>query len=259
MRLIVTLILLLAGFTVSAQNDQLEYDEKKWPLNKVFHYSKSNWDGSNKGYVSVYFKDGLWIESLKWHEGHAQATVVPAKINPETFTVTHFKNFRCQQGQCRQLGEMYWDEAVDGYIMQLGEVTDTVTNIPAYWHSYDFDFASLMSAFLFKKHPDSHQFHRADFQEVSGKFSFGPIGLIEMIYDKETPINGVNCHLYQINGPGLEQKGGEIWFEAKNMLLRGFKIQLPDESSYHSVDFQYLRQERMSPSQWEDFKQQKWE
>lgn len=154
---------------------------------------------------------------------------------------------------------MFWDKSVDGFVLQLGEITDTITNIPSYWHSYDFDFASLMTAFLFKKAPDSHQFHRADFQEQDGNFSFGPIGLVEMTYLRPTQIDGVDCHLYQINGPGLQQKGGEIWFDRESMLLRGFKIELPDESSYQNVDFQYLGKEQMSPERWEQFKRQKWD
>ena len=251
-------MLLFCTWPITAQNGQLEFDEQKWPLHTVVHYSKSNWDGSNKGFVSVYFKENQWIESLKWHEGHRQATVVPAKINPETFNVSHFKNFRCQEGACNQLGDMYWDEAIKGFVLQVGEFRDTVTNIPSYWHSYDFDFASLMTAFLFKKESTDHQFYRADFQELEGKFIFGPIGLIGMTYLKTTSINDVNCHLYQINGPGLHQKGGEIWFDEENMLLRGFKIELPDESSYNNVDFQYLGQEQMNPAQWEKFKNQKW-
>jgi len=243
---------------VAAQNSQLEFVEEKWPLHTVIHYSKANWDGSNKGYVSVYFKDKQWMESLKWHEGQKQATVVPAKIDHTTFNVSHFKNFRCQEGQCRQLGEMFWNEAIGGFVLQLGELNDTITNIPSYWHSYDFDFGSLMAAFLFKKAPDTHQFHRADFQEQGGNFSFGPIGLIEMTYVGKNQVQGVDCHLYSINGPGLHDRGGKIWFDVKNMLMRGFKIELPDESSYNNVDFQYLGQEQMNPTEWEEFKQQKW-
>jgi hypothetical protein len=250
--------LILTYQMLSAQTDQLKFDKTHWPTHRVIHYSKANWDGSNKGFVSVYFKDHEWIEALKWHQGHKQATIVPAKINHETFNVTYFKNFRCQHGKCTPLGEMYWDQYVQGFILHLGDVTDTVTNLPNYWHSYDFDFSSLMTAFLFKNNTESHVFERTDFQEIDGRFTFGAIGQIKMTYEGEQVINGHSCHLYGIDGPGLNHKGGEIWFDKKTLLLKGFKIKEPDESSYNNVDFQFLGQEQMSPERWENFKKEKY-
>lgn len=249
MRLFLRLILYTFSQFLTAQISDIEFDPDRWPEGSVALYTKSNWDGTNKGHIAIYFKDDVTIESLKWHEGHPQATVVTARVNPQTFNVTYFENLRCQDGQCRKLGEMSWDKTIRGFVLQFGEITDTISNVPPYWHSYDFDFASLMIAFLFKKNTASHKFQRMDFQENERGLIFTDFGQIEMNYQNTAMINGSNCHLYQINGPGLENQGGEIWFDQTTNLMRGFKIKLPDERSYNSVDLQLLEQKKMSAAQ----------
>ena len=258
MRSIVIFTLCFGNLFLTAQNSQLSFEAQNWPEHTVAHYSKANWDGSNQGFISVYFKDGDWLESLKWHDGHNQATVVPAKIDHQSFNVVHFKNFRCQEGNCQQLGEMYWLDELEGYVLKLGEMSDTVSNIPSYWHSYDFDFASLMAAFLFKKDNSSHTFSRVDFQRINGNYLFGPMGDIVMEFKGTVQIEGSACNLYAIDGPGLNNRGGEIWFDQETKLLKGYKIQEPDESSYNSVDLKFLGAEKMSPKEWEDFKEDKY-
>ena len=257
MRVIAILILNITCALVQGQSQQLTFDQSKWPTHQVVHYSKANWDGSNPAMVSVYFKDDQWVEALKWHQGQPEATVVPAKIDHETFMVRHFKNLHCENGKCQQRGELYWDNEIDGFILQMGDQIDTVTNIPGYWHSYDFDFTSLMVAFLFKDNTNAHTFQRVDFHESEGQFKFGPMGEITMYYKGEKTFKGFKCHLFTINGPGLNNRGGEIWFDQDSKLLKGFKIKEPDESSYNSVDYQYLGKDQMSPEAWEAFKQQK--
>jgi len=255
----ISLLLFTFSQILIAQNSHLEFAADLWPEGSVVRYLKSNWDGTNRGYIAVYFKDKETIESLKWHEGHPQATVVTARIDHRTFNVSYFKNLRCQDGQCRKLGEMSWDNKIRGYVLQFGEFTDTITNVPPYWHSYDFDFASLMTAFLFKKNTASHEFQRMDFQGNEEGLIFTDMGAIEMTYQKTAMINGANCNLYLIDGPGLQDQGGEIWFDQKTNLMKGYKIKLPDERSYNSVDLQFLGLEKMNVVEWEAYKQKKWD
>lgn len=70
--------------------------------------------------------------------------------------------------------------------------------------------------------------------------------------------NEALCHVYAIDGPGLTNQGGEIWFNASTSILEGFKIRLPDEDSYQNVLFNYSRTESMNITEWEEFKKSKW-
>ena len=251
-------LLFIAGLSYG-QQDHFEYNAEKWPENTVVHYVKSNWDGTHQSNISVYFKDGEWIESLKWQEGSSQVTIVPAKIDHSTFSVHHFKNITCIDGECRQRGEMVKDKATGHYLLNFGPFQDTITNIPEYWHSYDFDWASLMVAFLFKKEHASYQFERCDFFIKDGEPGFGPFDTITMDYKGlQTKLKNPH-HLYIIDGPGLNHEGGEIWFSANQSLLLGFKIKTPDEDSYQNVDFRFIEMEKMKPSDWEAFKRSKWQ
>ena len=258
MKLLPIVFLFFSINVILGQIDQLQFDPQLWPKHTVVHYVKSNWDGTNSGFVSIYFKDDQWIESIKWHSGLPELTVVPAKIDFDRFAVSHFKNIHCGDGGCHQRGQMYYEQELKGYMLQFGDYKDTVMSVSSYWHSYDFDFASLMVAFLFKQDAKDHQFERADFFMRDGQPGFGPIGTVYMHSNGIRDFKDVSCQAYTIDGPGLKNRGGEIWFDVQQNLLRGFKIMLPDEDSYRDVSFQYLSKETMEQEQWESFKRSKW-
>lgn len=243
---------------LASQISDLKYSQDQWPTNTVLHYTKSNWDGTNKSFISICFKDENWIESIKWHEGSPQVSVIPAKINHKRFSVDHFINIQCNQDGCNQMGEMIKNQNSNSYIINFGSFKDTINNIPRYWHSYDFDWASLMAAFIFKQGVEDHQFERCDFSMIDGKPGFGPIGTVKMIYEGIKFKDGTPLKTYTIDGPGLHNQGGKIWFSKDQGLMMGFKIKLPDEDSYQDVDVKFLRKEVMDHSEWEAFKESKW-
>lgn len=252
-----TLLLILIISHVISQPIHQKDKSLEWPIGKVINYSKSNWDGTNESLISIYFKEGGWIESLKWHEGANQATIISARIDFKTGSIHHFKNIRCVDGDCNQLGEMYFDPASTNYIINFGPIIDTISGVAEYWHSYDFDWASLMVAFLHKEEPSDHQFMRYDFTMVDGKPGFGKIGKVVMNYKGIQQVNNRQCHLYTIDGTGLENKGGKIWFDVNENLLMGYKIELPDEDSYQNVNFQFISTGKMKVKEWESFKKSK--
>ena len=258
MRFTLFIILMLFATFLLSQANQLRFDSEKWPTGMVFHYQKSNWDGTHEGRISIFFKEGMWIESAKWREGSTNVSIIPAKIDPITLSVHHFKNIRCEGGVCQQRGEMFFDNDANGYIINFGPLNDTIKGIPKYWHSYDFDWASLMTAFIFKVNSSDHHFMRCDFTMISGQPGFGEIGKVIMPYEGIQKIDDIDCHVYLINGPGLENRGGKIWFSTGQNLLRGFKIDIPDEDSYQNVDFRFISSESMDEKQWEAFKKSKW-
>ena len=198
------------------------------------------------------------MESIKWHEGSNQVSIIPAKINQKTYSVDHFKNIGCQGGSCNLRGEMFRDSGSGDYIINFGPIQDTISGIPSKWHSYDFDWASLMTEFVLKEVHGDYEFMRCDFTMVDGRPGFGPIDKVFLEYKGLKMVEEQSVHLYKIDGPGLLNRGGEIWFDAKTNILRGFKIDLPDEDSYQNVDFRFLERESMTLDNWEAFKKSKW-
>ena len=93
---------------------------------------------------------------------------------------------------------------------------------------------------------------------MNGEPGFGPVGHVAMIYKGIDKNNDVMSHLYEIDGAGLENRGGKIWFRKSDNMLMGFKIELPDENSYQNVSFQFDSSEQMTESAWEDFKKSQW-
>ena len=78
-RLIATLLsalLLLCALPAVAQLPALKFDPAKVPAGQVFHFVKSQRDGSHATRISVYMASQERIEALKWDEGGEEATLV---------------------------------------------------------------------------------------------------------------------------------------------------------------------------------------
>jgi hypothetical protein len=72
--------LLLTASSASAQRAALEYRPDRVPVGEVFHFVKSQRDGTNAARVSVYVAAPDRVEGLKWSEGDGHATRVTADL-----------------------------------------------------------------------------------------------------------------------------------------------------------------------------------
>ena len=59
---------------------------------------------------------------------------------------------------------------------------------------------------------------------------------------------------YKIDGPGLDNRGGTIWFDKTDGFLLGFEIDKPDEPGYDSGKLHLKEVLQMDLAEWEEFK-----
>jgi hypothetical protein len=122
------------------------------------------------------------------------------------------------------------------------------------WHSYDFDFASLGYAYRFVDAPEQgFRFHVFDLAPVDGQVVFSDLGEVSLTAPKQDHYAGEPAVKYRIDGPGLDNRGGAIWFHADEAYLLGFAIEKPDESSYESGKLQLENIVTMDSGQWRAF------
>ncbi len=224
-------------------------------VQKVFIYEKSNIDGSNKGQIAVYYQQEDQIEAFKWHEGNQHATVVRAWIDQDDYTVRRFEALRTDHLGNENLNGVL-EVAVDRTInIQFGDQQQVFQSAPAQWHSYDFDFSSLGYAFRhIRRNNRPISFNILDIDPSQSPPKLKDFGNVVMEFEGEEEKWSRNLLKYHIDGPGLDNRGGYIWFDKSDGFLVGFEIDKPDESSYESGKLVLKEVLEMEKTEWTAFK-----
>ena len=223
-------------------------------MHKVFIYEKSNWDGSNKGKIAVYYAAPDQIESFKWHEGNNHATLVKARMDLKTHTVVRFEAYGVDHEgneNLRATLQVQEDHTAD---IRFGDQQQLFESVPDTWHSYDFDFASLGHAFPSFGKEKMISFQILDIDPNGEGPEFKDFGKVEMTFLQEEEKWSRRVLKYQIDGPGLDHRGGHIWFDKSGKYLVGFEIEKPDERGYDSNKLVLKEILDKTPDQWAEFK-----
>ncbi len=250
------LLLLAVSSVAQAQSSAFRFDETKLQPGTVYHYVKSNIDGSRSGDIALYLRSIDEVESFKYHEGATEATLVKATMDWSDFTVKRFESWRLHSSGNHVLrGSLQRVEGQPRLSVKLGEQSAEVpiTNWP--WHSYDFDFASLGLTFRFLVDPDApFTVGIADVNRGSEGPPFidkGPV-VIKPAGTEER--QGTRCRVYTIDGEGLHNRGGKIWVDHDAMHIVDYEIDLPDEPGFETGKLQLRSIEKSSLEGWEKFK-----
>lgn len=251
--LVIALVFIPAS--LQAANFKVSTKMQQATKNSMFIYEKSNLDGSNKGYIAVYYPEAYQIESFKWHKGNNAATIVKASLSPKTINAERFEAYRVRSNGEQIKTATLSQENTGQYQVKLGG-NESIVSLPnVSWHSYDFDFASLGYAFRFladKRTP--YTFNVFDLDLTQNPPVFSDFGTVTLSYEKDAIYSGQQSLQYKINGNGLDDRGGQIWFDAAAHHLVGFEIQKPDEPGYTSGKLRLVEKDTLTHQQWREFK-----
>ncbi|MGZ5247867.1 MAG: hypothetical protein ACXWV5_12460, partial [Flavitalea sp.] len=220
-------------------------------------YEKSNWDGSHASTIFLYVSDTNKIESFKWAAGDEWATLVTAQINWKTYSVNDFKNFRIYKNTNRQqLAELYQKDSM--LYFKVMDYSDSMKLTHPFWQSYDFDFAGLSFIWrALKNHKESFWIHIADAGMKDNKIAFLNKGTAIIQYLGTDTSDGKLLEKYKIDGPGLQNKGGNIWINPHSKMIELYKIELPDEEGFDNGMLKLIKTEKMKEAEWKNFIDQK--
>ncbi|MCP3916097.1 MAG: hypothetical protein GY711_11115 [bacterium] len=121
------------------------------------------------------------------------------------------------------------------------------------WHSYDFDLTSLNVCLRFLTAPEKGaRFGIMDVvRKPDGSVSFAHEGSVELRFVKEEERGGEAVRRYTLDGPGLEDRGGDVWVScSKDPVIVDFEIDLPDEPGMQSGKMRLLRRAEVTEKEW---------
>ena len=251
------LVFLLVSLT-HAQTGAFRYQPNKIQTGVVYHYLKTNIDGTDPEHVSIYVSTRDSIESFKFHPQGSRAGLVLATMDWSLFSVKRLESWQVFKDKPRVLA------ATLDYLPASREVAVALpfmnrptekTAIPFLpFHVYNFDFASLNFAFPHLISPrKTFKIGVSDptFSDTGPAFRYR--GEADVSYVGEEMRGGVLCRKYQVDGPGLENQGGTIWVNKRGGYFQDVEIKLADNPNWKTFKFKLEKAEPMSRAQWEAF------
>lgn len=255
------LILALAfglASSAGAQVEKFRYQPEKIPVGKVYHYSKTNLDGSDPEYISTWVEDKDRIQSFKLPPEGRQGAQVMARMDWSTFSVDHIESWQVwpdrERALVARLKYLEAEKVVDVEMVVTGKPAEKVAVPQLPWHIYNFDLASLNFAFRHLIDPTgSFVIGLADptFKDEGPAFFYR--GEATVAYVGEEERNGKACRKYRIDGPGLSNRGGFLWVNKKEEHVEDIEIDLPDNPNWKTFKFRLLGTDRMDRAGWDAF------
>jgi hypothetical protein len=226
------LILIAALAPARAQVEAFRFQPDRIPVGKVFHYVKTNFDGTHPEHVSIRVVDRDHIESFKFHPGKPPAALVIAELDWSTFSARSLVS---------------WHLDAEHRTVEIGFTP---------WHIYNFDLASLNFTLPHLIDPQG----RFKVGIADPDFGDGPAflykGEVEVSYLGEETRGGVLCRKYRIDGPGLQSRGGFLWVNQAQGHIEDAEIDLPDNPAWSQFKFRLTGVETMDQATWEAFQKE---
>lgn len=224
----------------------------------VYHYLKTNIDGTKPEHVSVYVAARGRIESFKYHPPRAgRAGLVIATLDWKLFSATRLESWQVWSDRRQLFATLDYDAADSSVTVSIpptGRPPERVSVRHIPFHVYNFDLASLSFAFPHLARPrEAFTVGIADptFKDAGPLFHYK--GEARVTYAGEERRGGVACRKYRIDGEGLEGRGGFVWVNKRRGHVEDIEVALPDNPEWQSFKFRLTGVERMTRGAWERF------
>lgn len=257
--LLATLSLTLA-VPLQAQDStgHFRFQPDKIDVGTVYHYLKTNIDGTHPERVSHFVAAKDRLEAFKFHPGGERAALVIADISWSNFSVRRLESWQVFRNGDKKLFAtlVYLDDhrVTEVSIPPMGRIGERTRIGQLPFDVYNFDLGGLNFVFRHLIDPrKSFVIGIADptFQDQGPVFKYR--GEVTVNYEGEEIRHEVRCRKYRIGGPGLEHRGGIIWVNKTKGHIEDIEIQLPDNPDWQSFKFRLTAVEQMTRPQWEAF------
>ena len=251
---------LVCAASLFAQNDieKFRFNPKRIAVGTVFHYLKTNIDGTNPEHVSQFIAGDDKLEAFKFHPQETPAGLVIATMDWTIFSAKRLESWQVLEENERKLfATLDYDAAEKSVAVAFPAINKpsektAIKYLP--FHVYNFDFGSLNFAFPHLVNPKkSFTIGIADptFKDTGATFVYRGEATIKYVGDERR--NDAKTRKYNISGDGLENRGGFIWVNKKGGFIEDMEIALPDNPEWTSFKLLLMKVEKMSRGEWEAF------
>jgi len=235
--------------------DQFSYNpDGMHDIGTVYHYNKSNIDGSKKSDVWIYIKSNNSTESFKIYPGAYKSGItdlVIADYDYKTFTISELSAYLIYNNGQRKINAKMTSGDGNKFNLKIGKQDQkgyevSVKHVPTYNYNFDLCDFSFMYRHLRNK---------------NGTLNFGVIapnsfmkfvyaGKASLIYVADEEKNGVLCKKYEITGDAFGNKKGYIYYEKQNGYLVEINMPYPNNGNFNSFNMILKNKTELSLEDW---------
>jgi hypothetical protein len=263
MRILFMLMLTTCSTFAMAQADQFEFQPGKIKTGVVYHYVKTNIDGTNPENISIYVASADRLEVFKFHEPGTRAGLVVAQMDWKNFQAATLSSYGVFSATEQILAaQLKFDAAAKKMEAEIPaqdrplEIID-FGYLPT--HLYNFDLTSLNFAFRHLKNPTgAFTIGLADPTFAQEGPAVRYRGEVNIRYINDEKRDGHDCRKYSIKGSGLENRNGFLWVNKQGEHFQDLEIELPDNPDWTTFKLNLKKVENMTADQWSQFQKDHW-
>jgi len=235
------------------------------PEGEVFHYRKSNLDGSRPAMVSVYVLDRDRLDVLKAEDVGRRLARVQARIDWKSFSVDELLSWNgLETGEPARQAAFRLDPATREVEVRVGNASARVRASALPVALYNFDLLGLAAVWPHLARPgDAVRVDLVDPDWEFMKTRFRPEGeqpgllvdrgLAVFTPEGEEEHGGVPCRRYAVSGPAFGGRSGTLWADARSGQWVEFRHPVPDNPGWTSFRLELVGWEALSPEEWDAF------
>lgn len=221
----------------------------------AYHYVKTNVDGTQPEYVSLYIAGRDRIESYKFHPKGSRAGLVIAEMDWKNFVARKLESHQVFASERKLFATLTLDADGKNITVSIPAARpepETVRLETMPFHLYNFDLASLNVTLP----------HLADPKKaftvgvVDPTFKPEPLvaykGELTVTYEKDEQRNGVETRRYRAGGTGVGGKGA-IWVNKKLGHIEDMEFDVANNPDWKTFKLKLTKTEKMTADQWQTF------
>jgi hypothetical protein len=246
---------------VSTSLDQFKYQPDRITTGAVYHYTKSNIDGSRPASVSLYIASPDHFEVFKIYPNSTVTTLVTADMDWATFSPRKLTSYDVHAGGSRTLviegqsapGDLYFFNAAN-LLWAKGKTSYApIGHYPV--HNYNFDLASLNFSFRHLVDPTQDleigvQMPWFDFVHI-GEMEY--LGKARIHYLGDEACHATQCRKYSISGEAFGQQQGYLWVNKDGGYFENAEIPVRDNPAWKDFKLELTGTEQMSAQAWDQY------
>jgi hypothetical protein len=254
--LLLAILLALPLASAAAQTGAFRFRPEAVEAGVVYHYLKTNVDGSHPEHVALYVAGPDRIEAFKYHPKGERAGLVIATMDWKTASAKRLESRQVfAGGEKRLIATLDYTPADRMLTLEvppagISGVKIEIKSEP--WHLYNFDLASLNVAFrhlVDPKKPFTIGVADPTFGETLG---IAYKGEATVAYAGDESREGVAARKYALTGAPFPQ-GVTIWVDAKKGHVVDIESPHADNPEWTSFKLKLEKTEKMTPDAWEAF------
>ncbi len=254
---LVVFLFLVSSLTAqtSSSVSMFQHHPERIKVGTVYHYTKSNLDGSKPATVSIYVSSSDIIEVYKAEVEVSDAAHIIAKMDWSTFSASELDSGHLLKDGTREpVAKLALSKADNTLRVHLRDQDESVAIDHYPVHIYNFDFISFNYTLRHLKDPTkTFEIGIAD-PVFQGEGLIRYKGKAKIEFIGEAPCHQTTCRKYRITGKPFGDQEGFIWVNKKEGYAENIEIPVPDNPDWNSFKFELKKVEQMTPAEWENYK-----